>query len=179
MTDKSGAPTILPFIMRRLSPDEGPPLIPRLPRLSLAGPHPWRLAIPIHRDQSLHFANRNPAKSTKTSHEENFNRYKNRPPGFRICPDTIHESLPTPRDTSHGFSQAKKKLIATRPHSKIAASISEQTRRHFLTATKQPLPVCLFFAPRCRNYQGEDWEIWMAQPPVVAEVGQDWSARGV
>jgi hypothetical protein len=108
-----------------------PPLIPR--------PHPFF--------QSLQFANGNPAKSMKTSHEKKFNRYKNRFPGFRISPDTSHQPLQTPRDTNHVFFQAKKKLIATRPHSKIAATISEQRRRHFLTATKQPLPVCLFFAP--------------------------------
>jgi hypothetical protein len=176
MTDKgdqSRRLRVLPFTLRRLSPDEGPPFDPARRGGTPPGP------IPILRDQSLQFANRNPGNSMKTSHEKNFNRYKNRPPGFRICPDTIHESLPTPRDTSHGFSQAKKKPIATTPHSKIAATISEQRRRHFLTATKQPLPVCLFFAPHRRNDQGEDWEIWMAQPPVVAEVGQGWSARGV
>jgi hypothetical protein len=51
-----------------------PPLIPR--------PHPWRLAVPILRDQSLHFANRNPTKSMKTSHGKNFNRYTFRVSGF-------------------------------------------------------------------------------------------------
>jgi hypothetical protein len=39
------------------------------------------------RDQSLHFANRNPAKSTKTSHEQNFNRYTFTVP--RSCPSPL------------------------------------------------------------------------------------------
>jgi hypothetical protein len=40
---------------------------------------------PTLRDQSLHFANRNPAKSMKTSHVKNSNRYTFRVSGFVLA----------------------------------------------------------------------------------------------
>jgi hypothetical protein len=42
--------------------------------------------------------------------------------------------------------KAKQRLIATTPHSKIAATLSQLTRRHFLIATKTPFPVRQTFA---------------------------------
>src|SRR5580658_5751839 len=53
-----------------------------------------------------------------------------------------------PEGGLHPFrtKEAKKKLIATTPHSKIAATLSQQRGRHFLTATKTPIPVRRTFA---------------------------------
>jgi hypothetical protein len=42
--------------------------------------------------------------------------------------------------------EAKRNLIATTPHLKIAATTWQQSRRHFLTATKTPLSLCHTFA---------------------------------
>jgi hypothetical protein len=50
-------------------------------------------------------------------------------------------------DARTNRAEAKKNLIATTPYSKFAATLSQQRRRHFLTATKTPLPLCRTFAP--------------------------------
>jgi hypothetical protein len=55
--------------------------------------------MPTLRDQSLHFANRNPAKSMKTSHGRNFNRYTFRVSGFVLVNPESKKDLCEPCDS--------------------------------------------------------------------------------
>jgi hypothetical protein len=58
------------------------------------------------------------------------------------------QRTPVPRQGQGGEKKPRPlwRLIATTPHSEIAATLSQQRRRHFLIATKTPLPLCRTFA---------------------------------
>jgi Cof subfamily protein (haloacid dehalogenase superfamily) len=79
----------------------------------------------------------------KIRNEQKFNRYTFTVLQTRACLCALHESRIR---IHHQTAEAKQKLIATTPYSKIAATLSQQRRRHFLIATKTPIPVRQAFA---------------------------------
>ena len=167
------------------------------PRTDRHKPRRPPLIIPTLRDQSLHFANRNPAKSMKTGHEKKFNRYKNRLSRNRVSRFGFQglsrrfgmQTLSLKRTSVNSVTlwlaisiqtqKREEKATRNNPTFKNRRNYLRTKEKTFSNRNKIACSGSPVLRQRRRNYHGEDWEIWMAQPPVVPEVGQGWSARGV